>query len=123
MELRHKELTQTVIGIFFDVYNELGYGLLESVYEKALVVALRNAGLACEAQVPITVYFRGENVGDFRVDILVESVLLLELKTAEGISDPHLAQTINYLRATRMELGLILNFGPAPSFKRVINDL
>ena len=121
-ELKHKELTEQVLGVFYDVYNKLGHGFLESVYEKALIIALNAAGLQSNAQVPITVYFEGHNVGDFKADIIVENVVILELKAAKNIEDVHISQTLNYLKATNIDVGLILNFGPKPTFKRLLFD-
>jgi len=109
---KHSELTDTVIGVFYDVYNELGFGFLESVYRNALRLALLEKGLTIEEEVTVSVFFRGQNVGDFRADLVVNGVLLLELKTAERIVPAHESQLLNYLRSTSLELGLILNFGP-----------
>ncbi len=121
-ELKHKELTEQFLGVFYDVYNKLGHGFLESVYEKALIIALNAAGLQSNAQVPITVYFDGHNVGDFKADIIIENVVILELKAAKNIEDVHISQTLNYLKATNIDVGLILNFGPKPTFKRLLFD-
>lgn len=118
--LRHSELTEKIIGVFYDVYNELGYGFLESVYENSMMVALAAEGLACQQQVSLEVNFRGSIVGDFRADILVDSKVILELKAASKIADAHIAQTINYLKACNKDLALILNFGPKPEFKRIV---
>jgi GxxExxY protein len=119
---KHSELTDTVIGVFYDVYNELGFGFLESVYRKALRLALVERGLAVSSEVPVSVFFRGVNVGDFRADLVVNDLILLELKTAESIVRAHEAQVLNYLRSTRFELGLILNFGPRPQVRRLVLD-
>ena len=121
-ELKHGELTEQIIGVFFDVYNKLGYGFLESVYEKAMIIALNTAGVNCEAQVPVKVYYEGHNVGDFKADIIAEGTVILELKAAKNIEDAHISQTLNYLKATNIEVGLILNFGPRPTFKRLVFD-
>ncbi len=118
-ELIHEELTEKVIGVFYDVYNELGHGFLESVYHKAMVLALRHVGLAVESDVKIPVYFRGQLVGEFEADILVEDKVLLELKAARELDPAHEAQTLNYLRATPIEIGLLMNFGPKPKFRRL----
>ena len=99
--MKHAELTETIIGVFYGVYNELGFGFLESVYRKALHMALVEKGLKAEAEVPVPVFFRGVNVGDFRADLVVNGCVLLELKTAEIIVIAHEAQLLNYLRATR----------------------
>lgn len=117
---KHQELTKEIIGLFYQVYNELGYGFLESVYENAMAVALREAGLRAVQQLPITVRFRGQNVGDFRPDLLVEDAVIVELKAASGVDSVHEAQLLNYLRATSIEVGLLFNFGPKPQFKRLV---
>lgn len=114
-QLKHAELTETIIGVFYEVYNELGFGFLESVYRKSLHLALCDKKLSVEAEVPVPVFFRGISVGDFRADLLVNNCILLELKTAEAIRIAHEAQLLNYLRATSLEVGLILNFGPRVS--------
>jgi GxxExxY protein len=119
---KHSELTETIIGVFYDVYNELGYGFLESVYRNSLRLALLEKGLSVEQEVPVSVFFRGNNVGDFRADLVVNGVLLLELKTADMIVPAHESQVINYLRSTALELGLILNFGPRPQVRRLLLD-
>ena len=119
---KHSELTELVIGVFYDVYNELGFGFLESVYRNSLRLALLEKGLNVESEVSVSVYFRGVSVGDFRADLLVNGVILLELKTAEKIIPAHEAQVLNYLRSTKLELGLILNFGPRPQVRRLLLD-
>jgi len=119
-KLLHAELTEKVIGIFFDVYNELGYGFLESVYENGLSLALVEAGLKVARQRLIDVWYRGTKIGDFRADMIVNDVLLLELKTASTIDHSFEKQTQNYLKATDIEVALILNFGPAPQFRRLV---
>jgi GxxExxY protein len=119
---KHSELTETIIGVFYDVYNELGYGFLESVYRNSLRLALIEKGLLVEQEVPVSVFFRGNNVGDFRADLVVNGMLLLELKTAEKIVPAHESQVINYLRSTALELGLVLNFGPKPQVRRLLLD-
>ena len=119
---KHSDLTDIIIGVFYDVYNELGFGFLESVYRNALKLALIEKGLSVEAEKAIWVYFRGTRVGDFRADLIVNGVVLLELKTAEAIAMAHEAQVLNYLRSTDLELGLILNFGPKPQVRRLFFD-
>jgi GxxExxY protein len=119
-ELIHKELTEKIIGVFFDVYNELGHGFLESVYRNSMQIALQSQGLRVECEVAIPVWFRGSDVGDFRADMIVQDSVLLELKMAQAIDWSHEAQAMNYLRATRLEVGLVLNFGPTPVFRRVV---
>ena len=113
-----RELSDRVIGAFFDTYNELGHGFLESVYEAALAVRLRECGLQVEQQVPIDVRFHGHVVGQFRADMLVERRLLIEIKAATQIAPAHEAQLLNYLKATSVHLGLLFNFGPRPEFRR-----
>lgn len=112
-------MTKSIIGTFYEVYNELGHGFLESVYEKSLAIALRDKGLEVHQQIAIPVLFRGKMVGDFDADILVNKLVLLELKVARSIDDAHIAQLLNYLKATPIEVGIVLNFGPRPEFKRV----
>ena len=120
--LKHRELTEKIIGVFYDVYNELGHGFLESVYEAAMAIALAEADLDVERQHPIPVWFRGQQVGDFRADLLVEKAVILEFKAARALEPSHEAQLLNYLRATPIEVGLLLNFGPEPQFKRLAFD-
>lgn len=116
----HTELTQRIIGAFYEVYNELGQGFLESVYESAMAKALRDIGLKVECQPPTEVRFRGEVVGVFKADLLVNGLVAVELKTARSIDSSHEAQLLNFLRSTRIELGLLLNFGPAPTIRRMV---
>jgi len=120
--LKHKELTETIIGVFFEVYNELGHGFLESVYERAFEVALTSKGLDVCRQIQVPVWFRGHKVGDFVADILVNRLVLLELKAARTIDSTHEAQLLNYLRATEIEVGLLFNFGIKPEFRRLAFD-
>jgi GxxExxY protein len=122
-KLKHADLTEKIIGVYYEVYNELGYGFLESVYHNAMTIALRGAGLTAEAQVPIPVVFRGEPVGDFKADLLVEGKLILELKAVKALESMHEAQLFHYLRATDIEVGLVLNFGaPRPQLRRLLLD-
>jgi|SRR5580698_3353886 GxxExxY protein len=116
--LKHAELTEKIIGVFFDVYNELGHGFLESVYQEALGIALMEAGISVRQQVPIEVWFRGRRVGDFKADMLADGKVLLELKAARGIDIAYEKQLLNYLRATDVEVGLLLNFGVKAEFRR-----
>jgi len=122
LSYEHSELSETIIGVFYDVYNELGYGFLESVYRNSLQLALIAKSLQVQTEVGVPVFFRGKNVGDFRADIVVHGCVLLELKTAEAISIAHEAQLLNYLRATNLEVGLILNFGPKAQVRRLAYD-
>lgn len=118
--LEHEELTQRIIGAFYQVYNELGQGFLESVYLNSLAIALGDIGVRVEKEQPITVHFRGQTVGEFRSDLLVEGRVLCELKAVSSIDPAFEAQLLNYLRATDIEVGLLLNFGPKPEFKRLV---
>lgn len=116
------ETTEKIIGVFYEVYNELGHGFLESVYEKSMVIALCEAGLDAVQQKPITVRFRGQVVGDFRADIVVNNRVIVEVKAARAVESAYEAQIMHYLRATDLEIGLLMNFGPKPEFKRFIYD-
>jgi GxxExxY protein len=120
--LKHSEITQRIIGVFFDVYNELGPGFLESVYVESLGIALAQAGLSVEREKPLTIRFRGEVVGKFRTDMIVGEVVLVEAKACRKLNPLHEAQTLNYLRATSLEVGLLLNFGARAQFKRLLYD-
>lgn len=111
--LLYEDLTQKVIGTCFEVSRELGIGFVEGVYESAMVVALAQKGIQIEAQVPLKVKFRGVIVGEFFVDILVENKLIVELKAVSALRPEHQAQVINYLKATGIEVGLLVNFGNA----------
>ena len=115
----YMELTHAVIKCAFDVINELGCGFLESVYETAMVIALAETGIFVEAQKPVTVYFRGKAIGNYYVDLLIERKVLVELKAVKSLNPEHHAQVINYLKATCIEVGLLINFGsPKLEFKR-----
>jgi GxxExxY protein len=116
----HSDLTGVIIDAFYTVYNTLGYGFLEKVYENALAIELRQRGLVVAPQVPIHVYYEGQLVGDYFADLLVNGIVILEIKAAEDIIEAHSAQLINYLKATDIEVGLVLNFGPKPTFKRKV---
>ena len=118
--LLHGDVTEKVIGAFYQVVYELGPGFLESVYEKAMVILLRELGLEVERQVRILVYFRGIVVGDYRADLLIEKVVIAELKVARAIDPTHEAQLHNHLHACPIEVGLLLRIGDRPEVKRVI---
>jgi len=119
---KHSDLTDKILGAFFKVYKELGYGFSEKVYENALVLLLSEDGLKVEQQKPITVYYHGQVVGEYIADVLVNDLVLLELKSAKNIVDQHIAQLLNYLKSTEIEVGLLLNFGPQAEFKRKVYD-
>jgi len=120
--LKHGDLTDKIIETFYDVYNELGPGFLESVYQHSFAIALSSGGLKVQRELAVPVYFRGQLVGDFRADLLVEDSVLLEVKTCRVLEPAHEAQLLHYLRATRFEVGLLLNFGPMPRVRRIILD-
>ena len=109
--LLYRDLSYKVIGLAMEVHRKLGYGFLEKVYENALMVLLQREVIEAKQQLPINVYFENVIVGEYVADILVESKIILELKSIDKITDVHRAQTLNYLKATRMRLALILNFG------------
>lgn len=117
---KYKDLTEKVIKGFYEVYNELGAGFLESVYENALAIVLNDYSLRVEQQFPIPVKFRGKIIGDFKADILVNDRVIVELKAVKRIIDAHKSQLINYLKASDIEVGLLLNFGEKPEVKRFI---
>ena len=114
----HSDITALIIKAFYNVYNALGYGFLEKVYENAMMIELRKLGLDRKKQVPLTVYYDDIKVGDYFADIIVEDLVIVELKAAEGLVPENEAQLVNYLRATDMEVGLLLNFGKEPQHKR-----
>jgi GxxExxY protein len=116
----HEQLTSQIIAAFYVVYNTLGYGFLEKVYENALILELCKRGFTVKQQVPIQVYYEGKVVGEYFADLLVDDLIILELKVADEIAQAHEAQLVNYLKATNLEVGLVLNFGPKPEFKRKI---
>jgi GxxExxY protein len=120
--LMHSDLTEKIIGVFYDVDNELGHGFLESTYAEALTVALEEIGLGTAREVPVPVWFRGRKVGQYYADLIVDGVVLLELKAARTLESAHEAQLLHYLRATDIEVGLLLNFGLRPQFRRLLFD-
>jgi len=111
MVLLYEELTKLILEACFEVSNELGAGFLESVYQNALLLALAQKGIKVEAQKPIALLFRGKNVGQFYADLLVDDKVIVELKAVKSILPEHKAQVINYLKATGIEVGLLVNFG------------
>jgi GxxExxY protein len=120
-KLLHAELTEKIIGVYYEVYNEIGHGFLESVYSNSMHRALTQAGLSAEREVAIPVFFRGWDVGQFKADLVVNRLVLVELKAAHNLDRSHDAQVMNYLRATELEVGLLFNFGGAkPQFRRIV---
>ena len=120
MKLAERELTERIIGVFFSVHNELGYGFLESVYDNAMCVALREAGIEISRQVPFSIEFRGQIVGDYRADLIADQRVILEIKAIPALGQAQEAQLLNYLKASQIEVGLLLNFGPKAEFKRKV---
>lgn len=118
MHLLHQDLSSLIIKTFYEVYNELGYGFLEKVYHNALLIELKNRGLHVSSNEKIKVYYKGENVGDYYADIIVNNTIIVELKATEFIVEAFENQLLNYLRGTDCEVGLLLNFGKKPEFKR-----
>jgi GxxExxY protein len=116
-----EKITRQIIGAFFECYNKLGYGFLESVYRRALVLELRARGLLAVEEHPVEVRYKGTSVGSFKLDLLVEGRIIVEAKATAALSLIDKRQVINYLRATGFELGLLLHFGPEPRFERCIN--
>ena len=118
--LLHKEFTDLIIKAFYNVYNTLGYGFLEKIYENAMLIDLQKLGLNAKRQVPIKVFYEEELLGEYFADLVVEENIILELKAAENLREEHECQLINYLKATEIEFGLLLNFGKKSQFKRKI---
>jgi GxxExxY protein len=116
----HKSITDIILKVYYEVYNELGYGFLEKVYQNAMYFELQSLGYKVEAQKQIKVYFKKQLVGEYYSDLLVEDKVIVELKATELLMNVHIAQIINYLKGTPIEVGLLLNFGEKPEFKRFI---
>jgi len=119
---KHQELTETIIGVFYEVYNELGYGFLEKIYEEAMSRVLGTKGFDIQQQAAIPVWFRGEKIGFYEADIVVANKILVELKACKALDSSHEAQLLHYLRATEIEVGLLFNFGLHPHLRRLIFD-
>ncbi len=121
-ETKHKDLTDKIIKVFYRVYNKLGYGFLEKVYENAMLIELKKEGITSSSQFPIKVLYENEIVGEYFADILVSTQVIVEVKAAKTLSAESEAQLLNYLKATDLEVGLLLNFGPKPEIKRKTFD-
>jgi GxxExxY protein len=119
-EGKHKELTEQIIKAFYDVYNELGFGFLEKVYQNSLYLELKSRGFKVEAQKQIKVHFKGFEVGEYYPDLIVNEVVILELKAVDCMVEEFENQILNYLRATDIEVGLLLNFGTKPEIRRKV---
>lgn len=115
-----EELTGQIIKIFYKVYNELGYGFIEQIYHNAMIIELVDRGFKVETEKPIAVYYSGKLLGSFEADLVVEDRVIIELKAKERLHEAHEAQLTNYLRSTTVEVGLLLNFGRKPEFKRKV---
>lgn len=120
--MKHESLTEKIIKVYYQVYNELGYGFLERVYQNAFYIALTEAGLQVEAQHKIKVWFRKTEVGEYFADLIVNSLVIIELKASDAILEEHEAQLLNYLRGTEIEVGLLFNFGKKPEIRRKVYD-
>ena len=121
-DLKYKELTEKVIEIFYRVYNKLGYGFLEKVYENAMMIEFKKDGIQAVAQAAIKVLYEGEVIGEYYADVMVENKMIVEIKATKSLATEHEAQLLNYLKATNVEVGLLLNFGPKPEIKRKVFD-
>jgi GxxExxY protein len=120
MEYLHEDITDKIIKAYYNVYNTLGYGFLEKVYHNALLIELKKMGLACKNQPCIKVFYDAVQVGEYFADIIVEDCVIIENKTSESLVEENGLQLVNYLKATEIEIGLLLNFGKKPEFKRKI---
>lgn len=117
---KYSELTDKIIKAYYNVYNQLGFGFLEKVYERAMLIELSKFRLECKSQFPIKVFYDKQNIGEYYADILVNDLIIVELKAAENLCSEHECQLIDYLKATEIEVGLLLNFGKTPQFKRKV---
>jgi len=117
-DYKYKELTHKIILVFYRVYNKLGYGFLEKVYENAMMIECRKEGISAVAQSPIKVFYENEVIGEYYADLLVENKIVVEIKAVKSLAEDHEAQLLNYLKATDIEVRLLLNFGPKPEIKR-----
>jgi GxxExxY protein len=120
--VKHKALTEDIIGAFYAVYNKLGYGFLEKVYENAMIIELASRDIPVVQQAPLRVLYDGKVIGEYFADLLVDGKVIVEIKAARNLALENGAQLLNYLKATEMEVGLLLNFGPEPKVKRKVFD-
>ena len=121
-DVKHKEITNKIINIFYMVYNQLGYGFLEKIYENAMIMEFRKAGIFAVPQAPISVYYDDSVIGEYFADIIVDDVVIVEIKALKSLVPENEAQLLNYLKATNKEVGLLLNFGPKPEIRRKVFD-
>jgi GxxExxY protein len=122
MSLKSQELTETIIKVFYEIYGKLGYGFLEQIYEKAMMIEFEKAGIQAVSQSPIKVIYDGNTIGEYFADILVEDEVIVEIKATKNLAVAHEAQVLNYLKDTEIEVGLLLNFGPKHQIKRKVFD-
>ena len=120
--IKYKELTEKIINIFYRVYSKLGYGFLEKVYENAIMIEFKKEGISVVSQSPIKVLYENNVIGEYFMDVLVDDKVIVEIKAAKGLATENEAQLLNYLKASNIEVGLLLNFGPKPEIKRKIFD-
>ncbi len=120
MKLENQELTERIIKVFYNVYGKLGYGFLEKIYENAMMIDLEKAGINAVSQSPIKVFYDGNAIGEYFADIIVDGKVIVEIRAAKALAETHEAQLLNYLKATDIEVGLLLNFGPKPGIKRKV---
>lgn len=118
--MKHGDIIEKIIKAYYTVYNEMSFGFLEKVYENAMIIELKKLGLTAVRQQPIHVYYDDEIVGEYFADLIVEDRVIIELKAKGKLNEEHEAQLINYLKATEIEVGLLMNFGTKPDFKRKI---
>ncbi len=119
---KHQEVTEAIIGVFYEVYRELGHGFLEKIYEEAMVRVLKAKGLEVRQQAAVPVWFRGDKIGSYDADLVVANSVIVELKACKTVDPSHEAQLLHYLRATEIEVGLLVNFGPRPQVRRMAFD-
>ncbi|MGH7678547.1 MAG: GxxExxY protein [Gemmatimonadaceae bacterium] len=122
-KLIHAPISSGIIGCFYDVYNELGYGFREYIYARAMEIVLRERGFTVEREFPIKVFFRGQQIGFHRCDMLVDKLVIVEFKSTELLPEAPKTQTRNYLSAARLELGMLLHFGPKPNYYRILGPI
>ena len=121
-DYKHKELTEKIIKIFYKVYNKFGYGFLEKVYENAMMIELGKKGIPAAAQSPVRVFYDDRVVGEYSADMFVDDKVIVEIKATKSLIEENEAQLLNYLKATKIEVGLLLNFGPKPEVRRKAFD-
>jgi GxxExxY protein len=117
---KHSDITSKILRAYYNVYNKLGYGFLEKVYENAMLIELKRQGLFCERQKPVEVYYDLEKIGLYFADIVIDDLVIIELKAAETLIEEHEIQLVNYLKATNIEVGILLNFGKRTEYKRKV---